>query len=172
MAGSPDDMGRHQGMGRAHGSHIPLAERGQVKDPVCGMMVSPTESPHHAFHDGKEYHFCSAGCRDRFVSDPGRYAGAAAPHDAGPGSDARPFPAGTQAAPAPARSGTGGSCRPVPGSARYRRRSAKAPAPCRRWGSCPAAPAGFRGASGRSRPSLRAPAVRVAPRPHICRDSK
>ncbi len=79
MAGSPNDMGRHQGMGCAHRPHAPLAERVQVKDPVCGMTVSLSESPHHAFHDDKDYHFCSAGCRERFISNPGRYAGAAPP---------------------------------------------------------------------------------------------
>lgn len=44
-----------------------------VKDPVCGMMVDPTGTSHHASHDGEDYHFCSAGCRTKFVADPERY---------------------------------------------------------------------------------------------------
>ena len=44
-----------------------------VKDPVCGMTVDPSVTNHHAEHDGAEYHFCSAGCRSKFVADPERY---------------------------------------------------------------------------------------------------
>jgi len=41
-------------------------------DPVCGMKVKP-DSPHRAEHAGREYLFCSAGCRAKFVADPARY---------------------------------------------------------------------------------------------------
>ncbi|MEZ5541431.1 MAG: heavy metal translocating P-type ATPase [Pseudomonadota bacterium] len=41
-------------------------------DPVCGMTVA-ADSPHRHTHDGREYLFCSAGCRDRFRADPDRY---------------------------------------------------------------------------------------------------
>ncbi len=44
-----------------------------VKDPVCGMTVDPATSEHHAHHDDQDYHFCSAGCRTKFVADPDRY---------------------------------------------------------------------------------------------------
>lgn len=44
-------------------------------DPVCGMTVDPTTTSHHAQHGGREYHFCSAGCRTKFVADPGIYTG-------------------------------------------------------------------------------------------------
>jgi Cu+-exporting ATPase len=37
------------------------------------MEVDAKTTPHHATHDGRAYHFCSAGCRDRFVADPARY---------------------------------------------------------------------------------------------------
>jgi P-type Cu+ transporter len=47
----------------------------RVQDPVCGMAVDAHATPHHADHAGHEYHFCSAGCRSKFVSDPGRYLG-------------------------------------------------------------------------------------------------
>ncbi len=45
----------------------------QVEDPVCGMAVDPAETPHHAWHDGEDYPFCSAGCRTKFLADPERY---------------------------------------------------------------------------------------------------
>jgi Cu+-exporting ATPase len=36
------------------------------------MTVNP-DSPHVATHEGREYRFCSAGCKSRFQSDPERY---------------------------------------------------------------------------------------------------
>src|SRR3546814_160676 len=46
---------------------------GKAIDPVCGMTVDPATTPHHATHDGTDYHFCSAGCRTKFLADPQRY---------------------------------------------------------------------------------------------------
>jgi Cu+-exporting ATPase len=53
------------------------------RDPVCGMTVDPQTAPHHADHQGEVFHFCSAGCRDKFVADPDRYPreGAGSNHD-------------------------------------------------------------------------------------------
>ncbi|WP_207541031.1 heavy metal translocating P-type ATPase [Sabulicella rubraurantiaca] len=48
-------------------------EANTVKDPVCGMTVDPATTPHHAEHAGVAYHFCSAGCRTKFVADPAKY---------------------------------------------------------------------------------------------------
>jgi len=42
-------------------------------DPVCGMRVDEASAAATAEHDGQTYHFCSRGCRDRFVADPPRY---------------------------------------------------------------------------------------------------
>jgi len=42
-------------------------------DPVCGMTVDPATTAHHAAHEGVDYHFCSAGCRTKFIADPARY---------------------------------------------------------------------------------------------------
>ena len=42
-------------------------------DPVCGMTVDPATTAHHAAHAGNAYHFCSAGCRSKFIADPARY---------------------------------------------------------------------------------------------------
>ena len=44
-----------------------------VTDPVCGMTVDPATTAHHAELDGQVWHFCSAGCRTKFVADPARY---------------------------------------------------------------------------------------------------
>jgi Cu+-exporting ATPase len=60
---------------------------GRVKDPVCGMTVDPAATPHHAEHDGQGYHFCSAGCRAKFVASPESYLGGARPEpEAAPGT--------------------------------------------------------------------------------------
>ncbi|MES2067465.1 MAG: heavy metal translocating P-type ATPase [Pseudomonadota bacterium] len=55
---------------------------GKVKDLVCGMTVDPETTPHQASHDDQDYHFCSAGCRTKFVANPQAYLG-----------DRRPAPA-------------------------------------------------------------------------------
>ncbi|MDX5517559.1 MULTISPECIES: heavy metal translocating P-type ATPase [Stenotrophomonas] len=62
---------------------------GTVRDPVCGMMVDPATTPHHARHDGNDYAFCSDGCRRRFIADPQRYLAA-------PAGVVKPAPAGTR----------------------------------------------------------------------------
>jgi P-type Cu+ transporter len=44
-----------------------------IRDPVCGMTVDPAGSKPTAQHEGRLFHFCSAGCRDKFVKSPGDY---------------------------------------------------------------------------------------------------
>ena len=39
-------------------------------DPVCGMSVTIEGAAHVAEHDGATHYFCSARCKDKFVSDP------------------------------------------------------------------------------------------------------
>ena len=59
-----------------------------AKDPVCGMMVDPLNTAHHAEHAGHAHHFCSAGCRTKFIADPASYL-SDQPHvkpDAAPGA--------------------------------------------------------------------------------------
>ena len=46
---------------------------GSSTDPVCGMKVDPAQTQHHADVDGVAYHFCSAGCRTKFVAEPHHY---------------------------------------------------------------------------------------------------
>jgi YHS domain-containing protein/uncharacterized membrane protein YraQ (UPF0718 family) len=67
------DAHDHGGGGHAH--HEPSAAT--VTDPVCGMTVEP-EHALSTDHDGETYAFCSAGCRERFLADPGRYLPATA----------------------------------------------------------------------------------------------
>src|SRR3546814_9128456 len=58
--------GRPEGAGMTTHEHAD----GKAIDPVCGMTVNPATTPHHATHDGTDYHFCSAGCRTKFLADP------------------------------------------------------------------------------------------------------
>ena len=60
----------HSHAGCRHG-HAPADDK--ARDPVCGMRVDPATTPHHAEHAGRDFHFCSAGCRARFVAEPARY---------------------------------------------------------------------------------------------------
>lgn len=45
----------------------------RVRDPVCGMMVDPSTTPHRRDLGEATYHFCSAGCAGKFAADPDRY---------------------------------------------------------------------------------------------------
>jgi P-type Cu+ transporter len=63
------ESGRHD---RDHAAGSPASH---VIDPVCGMTVDPLATSHHAHHDGQDYHFCSAKCRERFVARPELFVG-------------------------------------------------------------------------------------------------
>ena len=41
-------------------------------DPVCGMEVT-MESEWTAEYEGVTFYFCSEGCRDKFIEEPGKY---------------------------------------------------------------------------------------------------
>jgi YHS domain-containing protein len=43
-------------------------------DPVCGMQVDEQTAAGRSEHEGRTYYFCSAGCKEKFDQDPGRYA--------------------------------------------------------------------------------------------------
>ena len=49
-----------------------------MKDPVCGMDVTPERARHSAEHNAQTYYFCSNGCREKFLADPARYVKARA----------------------------------------------------------------------------------------------
>jgi P-type Cu+ transporter len=44
-------------------------------DPVCGMSVDPATSKHQSTHDGRTFHFCSAGCKAKFDAAPAEHLG-------------------------------------------------------------------------------------------------
>ena len=43
-------------------------------DPICGMQVDEERAAGRSEYDGRAYYFCSAGCKEKFDADPGRYA--------------------------------------------------------------------------------------------------
>src|SRR5258708_13208250 len=62
------------GGGGAHDRHRPAGhDASKVVAPVCGMKVDPATSPHRFEFRGETYHFCSAGCRTKFVAAPDQY---------------------------------------------------------------------------------------------------
>ena len=57
-----------------HNIHTHPAAKTALRDPVCGMAVSPeSEFSHH--HEGEEYFFCSAHCLEKFKNKPEQYTG-------------------------------------------------------------------------------------------------
>jgi Cu+-exporting ATPase len=43
-----------------------------LKDPVCGMAVTPA-SEHHYVYKNVDYYFCCSGCQNKFAADPEPY---------------------------------------------------------------------------------------------------
>ena len=64
--------GAHSHASDSHDHAADSPESGALKDPVCGMAVTP-QSKHQHDHQGTTYYFCSAGCRTKFSADPDRY---------------------------------------------------------------------------------------------------
>ena len=66
---------------RAAARALPVAAAAapeQALDPICGMSVTVAGARHRAQHAGREYFFCCAGCREKFLAAPERYAAAGA----------------------------------------------------------------------------------------------
>ena len=63
----------HQHDARCQHDHAAAAAPSPMTDPVCGMTVDPAATAHHHEFGGTAYHFCSAGCRSKFIADPHRY---------------------------------------------------------------------------------------------------
>ena len=59
--------------GHHHHHHHDAPPAAGAIDPVCGMTVDPAKTAHRADHAGNDYHFCSAGCRAKFLADPAKY---------------------------------------------------------------------------------------------------
>jgi Cu+-exporting ATPase len=60
--------------------HVTLSRKKPIEneptpevDPVCKMLVLPESSAATYEHNGTKYYFCMPGCRDKFVTDPGKY---------------------------------------------------------------------------------------------------
>ncbi|HEY1421327.1 MAG TPA: permease [Candidatus Dormibacteraeota bacterium] len=49
-----------------------------VQDPVCGMSVDAATAEHRSRFGGKDYFFCSSGCKATFDQEPEKYADAGA----------------------------------------------------------------------------------------------
>ena len=45
----------------------------KARDPVCGMSVDPATAKHRYTHEGRDYFFCCAKCREKFIADPTKY---------------------------------------------------------------------------------------------------
>ena len=61
-----------------HGDHG-TAIASVIRDPVCGMTVDMGKTAHKHVHEGREFGFCSAGCRTKFAAEPGKYLAAVDP---------------------------------------------------------------------------------------------
>ena len=48
-------------------------EEARVKDPVCGMMVQPSNAAANSKHGNQTYHFCAELCKRKFQRNPERY---------------------------------------------------------------------------------------------------
>ena len=68
-AAAPAKPGRRQLTAQ---NDLAPAARAEAIDPVCGMTVATADS-HPLRHDGTDYYFCCAGCRQAFERDPDAY---------------------------------------------------------------------------------------------------
>jgi len=53
-----------------------VAPSEEAVDPVCGMTVRVADARYQAPHAGRDYYFCAASCRQRFLASPERYLAA------------------------------------------------------------------------------------------------
>ncbi len=79
----------------------PAAASPVLKDPVCGMTVTP-QSQHQLLHEGQPVYFCSAGCKSKFSANPSQYMP--------PAADVTAAPARSDPAPAPVIAGAMYTC--------------------------------------------------------------
>ncbi len=49
------------------------SETNVIRDPVCAMIVDPESDSSTYDHEGHSYHFCSAGCREKFAAAPDEF---------------------------------------------------------------------------------------------------
>ncbi len=53
-----------------------MTDTGTVRDPVCGMEISPMTAVTSTEYDGTTYHFCSEDCYETFSQNPAQYVNA------------------------------------------------------------------------------------------------
>jgi len=85
------DHGAHACCGGHHGATDQTVDPALAIDPVCGMKVDPATAKHFLSHQGQNYFFCSARCRERFATEPAKYLSPKNPS----GESEPPAPAGT-----------------------------------------------------------------------------
>src|SRR5450755_2406858 len=47
--------------------------KSMATDPVCGMQVDERTAAGRSVFEGRNYYFCSAGCKKKFEADPSAY---------------------------------------------------------------------------------------------------
>src|SRR5208282_24653 len=52
-----------------------MQDSARTIDPVCRMTVNPATARHRARHQGRDYFFCCAKCREKFIADPAKFLG-------------------------------------------------------------------------------------------------
>ncbi len=45
-----------------------------TKDPVCGMQIDEKQATGKSDYKGQTFYFCSAGCKQKFDTNPEQYA--------------------------------------------------------------------------------------------------
>ncbi len=65
-----EEMHAEHGEVEMHGDH---QESATAVDPVCGIDVKKEGAKHTYVYKEKTYYFCMAGCKDKFVENPGEY---------------------------------------------------------------------------------------------------
>lgn len=46
----------------------------EARDPICGMMVDTVKAKYKSEYQGKWFYFCCAGCKQKFETEPAKYA--------------------------------------------------------------------------------------------------
>lgn len=55
-------------------------ESNLVEDPVCGMLIAPESATGTSTFEGKQVHFCSSSCKERFDEAPESFVAVEAEH--------------------------------------------------------------------------------------------
>ncbi|MBL8497041.1 heavy metal translocating P-type ATPase [Nitrosomonas sp. JL21] len=66
---------------KQHGDEHHTGNPSATIDPVCGMQVDVPNAKYYAEHGERAYYFCSAYCRDKFVTAPGIYLASKTPDE-------------------------------------------------------------------------------------------